>query len=248
MHNFLIQVNQLDSNAKKKKRKYKLSQVLLNVSQIVHMYIHVLICVLFVLFSITYLPYYRASLQDFTWKDFLPHDNLVVHYTHPSPQSAVLQVTEPSQLENPLVIVAVVAFLFVFLVSGTFLLLLLYKKGYSHSIRCISSVPYFLYLAVFPLIYLQELTYTFNLAIDWLTVLLFLYNQTVTGFLVLFYSGPKWAKQIYYVFISLMLALFLAKFINQWIEIGLMVVLICWDLYAVLNSNGKLKKNITVCN
>lgn len=238
MQNFLVQVKQMDSDAATKKKKYKFSQMLTNVSSIVHLYIHVLLCVLFVLFSMTYLPYYRVSLQDFSWKDFLPHDNLVmVHSTQASPQSAVFQ-SETSKLENPLVILSLVAFLFVFLVTGTFLLLLLYKSGYSHSIRRISSGPYFLYLAVFPLIYIQEVAYTLNLAVDWLTVLFFLYNQTLTGFLVLFYSGPRWTKRIFYIIISSMLALFLTKFINQWIEIGLMLVLICWDLYAVLHSRG----------
>lgn len=243
MRKFNLALKQMDGDAegqKRKQKKYTSSQMVMDAARVVQLYVHVLICALLVLLSVRYLSYYRVALQDFSLKDFLPHDKLVtVLQQQPQLREQALIAGEgESKLESPWVILSIVAFLLVFLISGTFLLLLLYKRGYSHSIKCISAGPYLLYLAIFPLVYLQELIYTLNLAVDWPTVLLFLYNQTLTGFLVLFYSGPKWAKRIFYVIISSMLALFLVKFINQWIEIGLMLTLIVWDLYAVLHSKG----------
>ena len=238
-----------DRSKSKRLHNYRLAHFRRDAPKIVRLFCPVLACVLFVLFSVIYLDYYAVPVTSLDGKGFLPHDNLEVeppphrilrsHRLHEKTFQVPSKPPKSDIFSHMWVILVALAGLFLFLIAGTFCLLILYKRGYSRSVTLVSIIPYVLYLAIFPLVYIQEFTYTFNIAIDWFTVLLFLYNQTVVGLLVLFYAGPNWAKKIYVVFIGAMLALFLIKFMNEWVEVGLMVLLICWDLFAMLHSSGK---------
>ena len=232
----------------KPKQKYGLAHFHRDAPKIVRLFIPVLTCVLLVLFSVVYLDFYRVEFKSFEWKAYLPYDDLEVEASHGSsrshkPHGSAFELpnttSKPDILSHIWIIVCFIGGLFLFLILGTFILLVTYKSGHSRSITCISTIPYFIYLAIFPIIYIQELIYTLNVAMDWFSVALFLYNQTVVGLLVLFYAGPNWAKKIYYIIVGAMLAFLIIKFVNEWVEVGLMVLLICWDLFAMLHSNGK---------
>lgn len=219
--------------------------------KIVHLYIPVLICTFFVLVSVAYLDYYRVPVTSLDAAEILPRDNLQVdHLLVKGPTRVPLskQFYRPSKVDkkdtfaNIWIILAAICLIFLFLLFGTLSLLVLLKLGYSRIINCVSMIPYVVYLGVFPLVYIQELFYTLNVAIDWFVVAFFLHNQVVVGFIVLFGQSPKWIKQAYHILISGMLALLIIKFANEYLEVALMVLLICWDLYAVLHRKGPLNQ------
>ena len=220
--------------------------------KIVHLYVPVLVCVLFVLCSVANLNYYRVPVRSLKASDILPSDNLELHdhyhdisqVTSPHKKSFYHRLPQQEKdkdiFSKTWVIIASIGIVFLFLLCGTISIGILYKHGFSYIISTLSMIPFVVYLGIFPLVYIQELFYTLNVAIDWFLVGFFLYNQTVVGFIVLFYEGPKWIKKLYHIIISAMLALLIIKFVNEWIEVGLMALLICWDFYAVLHPSGPL--------
>lgn len=214
--------------------------------KIVRLYIPILACLFLVLLSVMAIPYFRATFQLNDPSTLLPEDDADAPWLKQPPSYVILPeptlILKSDSLEltdNPWFIILVIVVFLVMLVVCSISLLCLYKYEWYKTITALFILAFLVYLLAFPMVYIQELIYIANIPLDYFTLSFLLYNYVASGLIVLFVSGPKLMKQFYHVLTCAALALFLIKLLNEWMTVGLLIVMLLWDLYAVLHTQGK---------
>jgi presenilin 1 len=128
-----------------------------------------------------------------------------------------------------------------FITAATFVLFLLFKYRLA---KVIWAYMGFSGLLIFGLLggnILLQVLDKLEIAVDMISVYLFLWNFSAGGALMTFFwPGPLVVKQGYLIFISTIVSYYFTQ-IPEWTTWTLLVAMALYDLYAVLTPNGPLK-------
>ncbi|CAK9302142.1 unnamed protein product [Gordionus sp. m RMFG-2023] len=181
----------------------------------------VVYCMLLVVISLSWLPYYKIQ------------DNYMI-YTPFHEKTNDIGTKVWQSVANSAIFISVI-------IAVTCLFVFLYKY------RCMKIITGWLLFAsvilmfVYFGIHLEQIFSTLNLPLDYVTASLVIFNYAILGLLVVHWKGPLRLHQAYLIINSSLFALTLIKYLPDWTTWVLLAFLSIWDMVAVLCPKGPLR-------
>lgn len=126
------------------------------------------------------------------------------------------------------------------MVSFTFLIVWLYKTRRQKIIKGWLTISVFFIFGYLGGLYVFDFCRSHCINLDWITLVLAIWNFTVTGLFAVFRPVPRIINQAYLIIMSALMA-FIFRPLPSWSIWAILAVLVIWDLYAVLAPKGPLK-------
>ncbi|GAM27601.1 hypothetical protein SAMD00019534_107770, partial [Acytostelium subglobosum LB1] len=130
-------------------------------------------------------------------------------------------------------------------IFSTVMMVVLYKFKYMKALYGWLLITSLLILGVFGGFILAFVLTCVNQALDYATFVIIVWNFSIGGAMCIFWHSPKLINQFYLIILSVIMALFIARF-PEWTTWALLTVVSIYDIFAVLCPNGPLRKLIEI--